>query len=982
MAFGSTAWHLLVRASLAAALAIVALRPIPAARADRSTFRTYDADQGLASVGGQCMLQDRAGYMLVCTEHGVFAYDGRRFVNLGTDQGLRQGGFVDGMTLTADGRVAVEFADEVLVSDRPSDASHPPGALWFRKVLHPGISFYDQRPHRLASWRDGLVFLANDTTVMIMVPQSGSPHVEAMPYDREQQRLLRNAAAVFSVRGHLWEAFDDGRLCAADPGAVRCYGAADGLRGGLWRDVVAGPDGRILARSVSSVGTFDPASGRWSVVDLPDQGGRYGNQALSLGLFRTPDGGFMTQADHGLAILRPDGWQPLSVEDGAPAGDIMSAMTDATGQLWFQVLGRGLVRWVGYGHWQSLQKADGLSDGIPWQSARPPGGALWVSTDAGVDEVVRRGPFLRVGRVFPGPSFALLVGLHGELWSSAGLGGARIIDPASGSVTRVDVPPIDAMALDPHGTVWIGTEAGLFKADDRPGVPPRARSENAPHVPVPGLVQDGTGGVFYLSGGRLRHHHGDGTDVPVTGGWPSAAFDPLAITIDHGGGLWIGGAGGLFRFVVSKDSVSSFEAIPTTDTRTNTIVAVMVDHRGWVWAGTALGVSVFDGRRWVSVDADGGLLSDDVDQNGMREDPDGSVWIATTEGFSHLLDPAWLFTDRPLEVVVSQARLGGRPLTTDPMPFTRDALQVQLGTPTYGAERSLLFRYHLSEVDAGWADSSSGLVRYPFVPPGRHVLTVVGYDEMTHRASHPVTLAVDMAYPWWQRWWAYALWCLLGGLVVAAAVYGVMRASLRYQRELERRVAAATEEMRAAQALLRFQAAHDALTGLLNRSEVERRLAAKLEAAGPGDEMVVALLDVDNFKRINDNHGHLGGDEILRALGRVVSRSIHDGEYAGRYGGEEILLVLDDADGRGAERVLDLHLAVRHDTFAVPGAAIRVTCSIGLAWAVPGDDWQSLIGRADDALYEAKEGGRDQVVESHRVSSDLSGTAVARPGRA
>ncbi len=980
MAFGSTTWHPSIRAWLAAVLAAAALWHAPAARADRSTFRTYDADQGLASLGGECMLQDHAGYMLVCTEHGVFAYDGRRFVNLGTAQDLRQGGFVEGLALTSTGRVAVEFADEVLVSDRPSDASHPPGALSFRKVLHPGISFYDQRPHRLAAWQDGLVFLAGDTAVVIAVPGSGAPHVEAMRYDREQQRLLRNAAGVFSVSGHLWETFDDGRLCTADPDAVRCYGAADGLRGGPWLDVVAGPDGQILARSASSVGTLDPASDRWSVVDLPDQGGRYGNHSLSVGLFRTPDGGFMTQADHGLAVLRPNGWQALSVADGAPAGDIMSAMTDATGQLWFQVLGRGLVRWVGYGHWQSLQKADGLSDGIAWQSARPADGALWVSTDTGVDEVVHRGPFLRVNRVFPGPSFALAVGLHGELWSSSGLNGIRIIDPADNSVTRVDVPPVDAMTSDPYGAMWIGTEAGLFKVDDRPGVPLQARIEGSPHTPVPDLVCDGIGGVFYLSSGHLRHRHADGSDVPVAGGWPSAAFDPLAIALDHDGALWIGGAGGLFRFTVWNDRVSSYEAVPTTDTRTNTILAVMVDHRGWIWAGTALGVSVFDGRRWVSVDADGGLLSDDVDQDGMREDPDGSVWIATSEGFSHLLDPAWLFTDRPLEVVVSQARLGERPVGPGLMPFTRDALSVQLGTPNYGAERSLLFRYRLSGVDAGWTESSSGLVRYPFVPPGRHVLTVIGYDEMIHQGSPPVTLVVDMAFPWWNRWWSDTLWVLLA----AAFLYGLMRlylrSNLRHQAELERRVAAATEEMRAAQALLRFQAAHDALTGLLNRSEIERRLAAKLEGVHLGDETVVALLDVDHFKRVNDSYGHLGGDDVLRALGRLISRTIRDGEYAGRYGGEEILLVLDDTDGRGAERVLNLHLAVRHDTFQVPGAAIRVTCSIGLAWTVPGDDWQSLIGRADDALYEAKEGGRDRVVESQRVRPSLSGsTAVARP---
>ncbi len=980
MAFAFPAWRPSIGTLLGAVLAIAVLWPAPAAQADRTTFRTYDADQGLASLGGSCLLQDRAGYMLVCTEHGVFTYDGRRFINLGTDQGLRQGGFVEGLTLTAAGRIVVEFADEVLVSDRPSDASHPPGALMFRKVPHPGISFYDERPHRLAPWQDGFVFLANDAAVMIAVPEDEAPHVEAMRYDREQRRLLRNPDAVFAVGGHLWETFGDGRLCTAEPDAVRCYGAADGLRGGPWMDVVAGTDGQVLARSVSSVATFDPLSDRWSVVDLPDQGGRYDNQPRKLGLFRTPDGSFMTQADHGLVLLRPDGWQALSVEDGAPPGDIVSAVTDATGQLWFQVLGRGLVRWVGYGHWQSLQKADGLSDGIPWQSARPPGGALWVSTDTGVDEVVHRGQFLRVGRVFPGPSFALIVGPHGRLWSSSGQNGVRIINPADNSVTGLDVPPVNAMVSDPHGVVWIGTEAGLFKVDDRSDAPLHARIDGSPHTPVPDLVCDGVGGVFYLSSGHLRHRHGDGTDSSVAGGWPSAAFDPLAIAIDRDGALWVGGAGGLFRFTVSNDRVSSYEAIPTTDTRTNTIVAVMVDHRGWVWAGTALGVSVFDGRRWVSVDADGGLLSDDVDQDGLREDPDGSVWISTSEGFSHLLDPAWLFTDRPLEVVVSQAHLGSRPVATGPIPFTRDALSIQLGTPNYGAERSLLFRYHLSGVDAGWAESSSGLVRYPFVPPGRHVLTVVGYDEMIHQASPPVTLVVDMAFPWWRQWWSETLWLLLAGAVLHAVMRFFLRANLRRQRELERRVAAATEEMRAAQALLRFQAAHDALTGLLNRSEIERRLAAKLGAAQPCDETLVALLDIDHFKRVNDNYGHLGGDDVLRALGRLISRTVRDGEYAGRYGGEEILLVLDDADGRGAERVLNLHLAVRHDTFEVPGNAIRVTCSVGLAWAVPGDDWQSLIGRADDALYGAKAGGRDQVVESRRIRPGLSGgTAIARP---
>ena len=919
------------------------------------------------------MLQDRAGYMLICTEHGVFAYDGRRFINLGVEQGLRQGGFVIGLALTSTGRVVVEFADELFVSDRPSDASHPPSSLSFRSVSHPGLSFYDDRPHRFVAWHDGLALLAGDTTVGIVIPATGTSHVEPMGYDPDERKRLDNAKAIFSIGGHLWESFDDGRLCAADPGAVRCYGKADGLRDGPWQDVVAGAEGGILARSASSVAAFDPASAHWSVVKLPDQGDRYANYTKHLGLFRAPDGCLITQAEHGLVILRPDGWHTLSVEDGAPSGEVVSAVTDDTGQLWFQVLGRGLVRWVGYGRWENLQKVDGLSAGIPWQSVRLSDGSLWVSTDTGIDEIIRRGSLLRVGRVFPGSSFALAAGPHGDLWGSSGLDGAKVINPASGSITRVNVPPVDAIVSDSAGATWLGTETGLFKVDDRPGSPPRAVFVGSLRKPVPDIVSDGSGGVLYLSGGRLHHCHRDGRDVPVAGAWPTDVFGPISLAIGHDGDVWIGGPGGLFRFVLSGDRVSSYEAIATTNTRTNTILAVMVDHRGWVWAGTSLGVSVFDGRHWVSVDVDSGLLSDDVEQDGIREDPDGSVWIATTEGFSHLLDPSWLFTDRPLKVVVSHAMLGARPVVGLPMPYTEDALSIELGTPNYGAEQSLLFRYRLSGVDAGWVESSSGAVRYAFVPPGDHMLTVIGYDGLTHRWSPPATLVVDVAFPWWRRWWSETLWCL----VAVGLAWGLMhlrfRAVLARQAELERHVAEATKA-------LRFQAAHDLLTGLLTRSEIEGRLAAKLASGQVGNEMVIALVDIDHFKRVNDNHGHLGGDDVLRALGHLVSGSIREGEYAGRYGGEEILLVLDDSDGCGTERVLDLHLAIRHAIFELADAAIRVTCSIGLAWAIPGDDWESLIGRADGALYKAKEGGRDQVIESLRIKRAVPSIAGRRSG--
>ena len=120
---------------------------------------------------------------------------------------------------------------------------------------------------------------------------------------------------------------------------------------------------------------------------------------------------------------------------------------------------------------------------------------------------------------------------------------------------------------------------------------------------------------------------------------------------------------------------------------------------------------------------------------------------------------------------------------------------------------------------------------------------------------------------------------------------------------------------------------------------------------------------------------------MLRSLRSIIRRSLRDDEFAGRYGGEEILLVLDDGDEFAAERVLNLHLAIRHDTFKAGRNPIAVTCSIGVAWASKGDNWETLIGRADAALYDAKNAGRDRVVESRSHDAPQAGsmTVASRP---
>jgi diguanylate cyclase (GGDEF)-like protein len=169
--------------------------------------------------------------------------------------------------------------------------------------------------------------------------------------------------------------------------------------------------------------------------------------------------------------------------------------------------------------------------------------------------------------------------------------------------------------------------------------------------------------------------------------------------------------------------------------------------------------------------------------------------------------------------------------------------------------------------------------------------------------------------------------------------------------------------------LLRRQATVDGLTRIPNRREFER--VAEIEwRRGVRSKMVltIAMMDIDHFKEFNDHFGHLQGDGCLRQVAETLSDCAHRaGDFFARYGGEEFVAVLPDTGTDSAEKVGERcrmaveALAIQQD----PSLDIdRITISVGLASAVPGPDRDlvNLIKTADDALYEAKAGGRNQVV--------------------
>ncbi|WP_026332976.1 diguanylate cyclase domain-containing protein [Thioalkalivibrio sp. ALE20] len=177
---------------------------------------------------------------------------------------------------------------------------------------------------------------------------------------------------------------------------------------------------------------------------------------------------------------------------------------------------------------------------------------------------------------------------------------------------------------------------------------------------------------------------------------------------------------------------------------------------------------------------------------------------------------------------------------------------------------------------------------------------------------------------------------------------------------LERRVDERTAELHEALARIDRLARTDSLTGLANRRSIDETLQRALAQTGGGaSTLAVILLDLDRFKRINDVHGHLEGDRILKALSGILARTVEGAGHVGRWGGEELVIIAHEMDLTVAWHLAETIRGEIHGLRDPDG--VSVTGSLGVVEARAGDTHETLMARADLALYAAKAGGRDRV---------------------
>ena len=955
------------------ALLLALLQPVVAA-AQQMPLRYYGQQDGLANLAVSSMVRDRAGYMWVGTENGVFRYDGAGFQRYAQSAGLDDP-LVTGLLLDQDDRLWVGNYNNLFlkVGERLQPVLRDDG----RKIgIWPSQS--------LAAGPDGSRYVVTGQRVYTLALPDGKPRVQPVFSEQQiqQHAELAEIASVYPDKdASLWLGCGKS-LCHSGRAGVTVWGPEQGVPADNWRAILRDRGGQLWARGEHRIVALPAGTQRF--VDRTPPGDRLRKANLRPILSEDEQGRLLSNVDDGLVRWDQARWEHFGPANGLrSAGGLNAVQFDQGGGLWLGSLGLGVINWAGYGNWENWTSAQGLPSDVVLSFVRDAKGVLYAGT--------RSGP----ARLLPGSQRFIPAASaeHADQWSSLAMdGGGQVWGGSySGALRRLtsdgravvharQLPTVHRLLIDGRQRLWVTTADGIAVAD----MASRARQLQPPE----GLVQPSganpesygavcrvpDGAVWFLGGHHLLRLDADGKSwsrhpAPKLGGGATGVVDLYGMGCSGDGTLWLSDMSSrIWRAVPDKQGLQ-FQAVDSSLLGGASIIGLHEDRRGWLWVGTDAGIAVWNRAQWRFFNQNDGLVWNDANGSAFYEDVDGSMWIATSNGASHVRRPELLFAPHPLAVRVEAARRDGQPLALDQpwrLSWSGAPLDLKLSSPYYQNRSMLRFHYRMAGLESGWAESAVPQLRYAALPPGDYQFEYYATDAYSQSVSALHRQSVTVLPPWWRTAQFYLL-CGVSAVLLLTALYRLrVRHLLLRQQHTEQLVRERTRELELSREQLRQRALRDSLTGAWNRGAILEILERALEQAlAQQRPLLLILLDLDYFKRVNDTHGHAAGDAVLREAVARLSAAVRQSDAVGRYGGEEFLVLLpglDEASGHG--RVEQLRNALRCEPIGIGGqASISVTGSFGVIAFDPRRPLPAaeLIGLADQALYRCKENGRDRI---------------------
>jgi len=685
----------------------------------------------------------------------------------------------------------------------------------------------------------------------------------------------------------------------------------------------------------------------------------------------------------GVLLLENDAVRDaFTMDDGLPTKEVWALCCDSEERIWASTsTGLTLIENAP----SPVRALPGSADLLrtPIAAFAPArGGRMWVGGEAGVSvldgvsEAPAGVPALPAGMARDAV-WVLRMDQQGYLWAGGPQRDSLIcVDPESGAL-RAHITTakkaVPALCLVGERQLWAGTSGqGLLCVDTQTydvihqiGV-----ADGLPHAMVQGMQTDQQGRLWVgtWSGwvacidpeaGLVLHTlclHDDTTDHFVSD-----------IARDASGLLWAAVYGvGLVcvdpvRGVMVR-VVTTAEGLPS-----NLVYACHGDAQGHLWVGTRRGVARYtpQTKQCVVLGRGMGLPREECVSRGLAMDGQNQLWVGTVQGVGLIDTSKIAAVVPPSPVYLTGLTVMGHVREVRPGLEIEDSdydLLFEYGATAFMGAHQMVYRVQLVGLDTEWsAPTSHRGARYTTLRPGDYTFRVAARN-WGGQWSAPLEAPFRVI----RNRTAREMDDALERERIATDVYRATAARLtelnRQLEETDRLKTALLAQIQAQAALFKRLSLHDGLTGLLNRRALDARLAEEFaRGQRDGRPLTVVLADIDHFKRVNDTYGHQVGDRVLQVVARLCRDHKRAGDSIGRYGGEEIALILPATTAlEGVVLCERLRRAVERYAWDGIAAGLRVTLSLGVSGWREAPHHEKMLTDADRYLYQAKHTGRNR----------------------
>jgi diguanylate cyclase (GGDEF)-like protein len=933
-------------------------------------FRSYRQTEGLRNLTVTALSRDTGGFLWVGTQNGLFRFLGSAFQAFGGAEGI----------------------PEATIEDV---VAAPDGSVWVGTLKNlyrwTGKRFVPATPDPVHTWRSGRMLYEGPGSLLVadgnrlsrLAYRPDGSAISFLPVfadDFENRNPgLKNIGSLAQDHTTLWFGCS-GQLCSSSRSSLTKWGKAQGVPDEFCYSLRFDANSSLWAVLEHHVLELPP--GASSFLDRTPPGGDPGSVYHRQPLLLDPQGRVVVSA--GRSLQRWDGsqWLTIGPASGMAFGHLNALSFDTSGDLWMGSMGKGLHNWTGYSNWESWTERQGLPSGDIWSPGVFSSDSIYIGTEQGPAEIDNT-----TGAVIPlfrspdwtyGQVSGLVVDPQRILWVGTKSGALLRIDPRTRNVSPAATLPANVLGIldQPEGRMLVLTKKGMFGLvrSAHSGAVSTESIEAANALAgtsqrMSNACASPDGALWFATRGVLQLRNGVWSSPAITGlATETKVWNGIACSPD--GTLWLmGRAGEVWRVSTSNGTLQA-AILPFPDQyRSLSLVAILADSRGWLWLGTDTGLLVWNGVSWRHLTQENGLIWNDVNTGGLAASPDGSIWIGTSGGLGHISHPESLFAGTSLPISLIDIRRGTQSVSTENLTSLSGSpdMTFEFAVPSILSRSDLTFNYRIAELDSDWMETRNTNAHFAALPSGSYTFEVFARNLALDTRS-PIAIAhFRILPPWWRTYW-FLGFCGLGTVGLLFALYHLRtRRLISQQRVLETLVQNRTLELEISRAELLSQATHDGLTGLMNRCAILDSFSVEIaRAQRENSPLTVVLADVDHFKRVNDTYGHMAGDAALRRFAEALVGSTRTYDFAGRYGGEEFLILLPGvSSAEASSRLASLHQGISDLRVNDRNGVFSITCSFG---SVSLDSGQSnfehdrILAAADQALYRAKAEGRNRVV--------------------